>query len=229
MAAKLEQPIQPNFNRMIRLVKQKWDVDYLRNDLIKLETHIIHTLDFDLHYNSPLIFLERYLRLYELDRVKQDPMAYIIDKVARVFCRCILRSKAHLSLKPSQIAAAALSLAANVSKSPLVERLGTKQLNAAKLDQLIFDDVVCTEFNSVRQSVAVASVPKLMNCPLRMWSSKILDHARLDLDFDIKPSYLMLLKEADRVIFAGQLAQDRSYQPSTARESSLQSAVRLSV
>ena len=151
MAAKLEQPIQPNFNRMIRLVKQKWDVDYYRDDLIDLETGIIRTLDFDLHYTSPLTFLERYQRLFELDRIVEDRTSGVIDEIARLLIRSLLRSRTYLSLKPSQIAAASLTLAVNVSKSELVERLGTYPVNAAKLDRILFDDVVCTELESSRR------------------------------------------------------------------------------
>ena len=151
MAAKLEQPIQPNFNRMIRLVKQKWDVDYYRDDLIDLETSIIRTLDFDLHYTSPLTFLERYQRLYELDRIIEDRTSGVIDEVARLLIRTLLRSRNYLSLKPSQIAAASLTLAINISKSEQVERLGTQPVNAAKLDRILFDDVECTELVSSRR------------------------------------------------------------------------------
>lgn len=151
MAAKLEQPIQPNFNRMIRLVKQKWDVDYYRDDLIDLETSIIRTLDFDLHYTSPLTFLERYQRLYELDRIIEDRTSGVIDEIARLLIRTLLRSRNYLSLKPSQIAAASLTLAINISKSELVERLGTQPVNAAKLDRILFDDVECTELVSSRR------------------------------------------------------------------------------
>ena len=151
MAAKLEQPIQPNFNRMIRLVKQKWDVDYYRDDLIDLETSIIRTLDFDLHYTSPLTFLERYQRLYELDRIIEDRTSGVIDEIARLLIRTLLRSRNYLSLKPSQIAAASLTLAINISKSEQVERLGTQPVNAAKLDRILFDDVECTELVSSRR------------------------------------------------------------------------------
>lgn len=67
MAAKLEQPMQPNFNRMVRLVKNKWDVTLTRLKLIELERDIIDKLDFELHYTGPLLFLERFLRIYNLD------------------------------------------------------------------------------------------------------------------------------------------------------------------
>ena len=52
---------------MCRLVKQKWDVDVTRDQLIALEERVIKTLDFGLHYTGPLPFLERYLRIYNLD------------------------------------------------------------------------------------------------------------------------------------------------------------------
>ena len=60
MAAKLEQPIQPSFNRMVKLVAEQWDVKLTREDLLDLEESIIRTLDFDLRSVGPLLFLERY-------------------------------------------------------------------------------------------------------------------------------------------------------------------------
>ena len=36
---------------------------------------------------------------------------------------------------------------------------------------------------------------------MRIWSTKMLDYARLDLEFDIKPSYQLLLQEADARLF----------------------------
>lgn len=82
---------------------------------------MIERLDFELHYTSPLVFLERYLRLYDLDLIESDEKAKMISMLACLFCRCLLRSKAYLSLKPSQAAAAAFTLAVRVSRSPLVK------------------------------------------------------------------------------------------------------------
>ena len=213
MAAKLEQPIQPNFNRMIRLVKSKWDVDYTRDQLIELEAHIVHTLDFDLHFTSPLIFLERYQRLYNLDRITRDPEANLINQLARMFCRSVLRSKAYLGLKPSQVGAAALTLAVNVSTSPLVELLGAMPLNSGKLENLVGNNrVVCVELDDASERQVK---PKQKNkCPLSMWSEDTLIHGRLSLDEDIRSSYLMVLKEVDERIFKGKLARNPSFQPS---------------
>ena len=58
-------------------------------------------LDFDLQYTSPLFFLERYQRLFNLDRLDKNAEANIINKLARLFCRTLLRSRAYLGMKPS--------------------------------------------------------------------------------------------------------------------------------
>ena len=60
MAAKLEEPIQPSFNRMIRLVKREWNFDTTKEALVELESQVIKRLDWELISVSPLFFLERY-------------------------------------------------------------------------------------------------------------------------------------------------------------------------
>lgn len=45
---------------MVRLVKQQWNITIEKQDLFDLEEKIIRTLDFDLHYVSPIPFLERF-------------------------------------------------------------------------------------------------------------------------------------------------------------------------
>lgn len=67
MAAKLEQPIQPSYNRMIRLVATEWNVAVTKQELIDMEESIIRMLDFDLHFTGPIPFLERFQRIYNLD------------------------------------------------------------------------------------------------------------------------------------------------------------------
>ena len=67
MAAKLEEPMQPSYNRMVRLVASSWNLNIDKKDLIDLEEDIIRQLDFDLHYNSPIPFLERFQRIFNLD------------------------------------------------------------------------------------------------------------------------------------------------------------------
>ncbi len=67
MAAKLEEPIQPSYNRMIRLAKSDWNVTITKDELVELEGRIIRMLDFDLHFTGPIPFLERFQRVFNLD------------------------------------------------------------------------------------------------------------------------------------------------------------------
>ena len=67
LACKLEQPVAPSFTRMVRLVQENWNLQIFKQDLIELEERIIKTLDFDLRFTSPIMFLERYQRIYGVD------------------------------------------------------------------------------------------------------------------------------------------------------------------
>ena len=66
MAAKIEEPISPSIERMINLVQETQKVTLTVETIIDTESDIIRTLDFDLRQVSPLVFLERYLRLFGL-------------------------------------------------------------------------------------------------------------------------------------------------------------------
>ena len=83
MAAKLEEPMQPSYNRMVRLVANDWNVTMEKKDLIDLEEDIIRQLDFDLLYDGPIPFLERFQRIFNLDLVREDPDAYALNNLAR--------------------------------------------------------------------------------------------------------------------------------------------------
>lgn len=60
MAAKLEEPIQPSFNRMVRLVASEWNFETTKEEIVEMESQVIKTLDWDLHMLGPIFFLERY-------------------------------------------------------------------------------------------------------------------------------------------------------------------------
>ena len=60
MAAKMEQPISPSFNRMLALLPPSEQKNITKADLIKLEEKILLSLEFSVHYAGPLPFLERY-------------------------------------------------------------------------------------------------------------------------------------------------------------------------
>ena len=73
IAAKLEQPISPSFNRMIKLLPKSQQLQVEKQDLIDLEEQIMKALDFDFAYASPISFLERFQRLLSVDQESEDP------------------------------------------------------------------------------------------------------------------------------------------------------------
>jgi len=77
----------------------------------------------------------------------------------------ILRTQAYLSLKPSQIAAAVLTLAVNVSTSPIAKSIGIKPLaDDPKRNSLFFENNIVIEMEGVQQPMQ--QIPY----PLKMWN-----------------------------------------------------------
>ena len=61
IAAKLEEPIQPSFERMIKLVQRDWQLSIEKNAMIELEIDILNKLDWDMLRPGPLFFLDRFV------------------------------------------------------------------------------------------------------------------------------------------------------------------------
>lgn len=78
LAAKVEQPLSPNMNKMIQIAHSKLQVRVTRSEMIDMEWKIIGALDFNLRYTSPLMLLDRLLRLQNLDRKSEDSSAKTI-------------------------------------------------------------------------------------------------------------------------------------------------------
>lgn len=68
MAAKLEQPISPSFNRMINLLPDEERKYVTKKQLILLEQDIIQKLGFDFNFPGPMQSMERFLRLLNYDQ-----------------------------------------------------------------------------------------------------------------------------------------------------------------
>jgi len=68
MAAKIEQPISPSFNRMINLLPENQRGYIKKQDLVDLEELIVFELEFEFHFSSPIVLLERYQRLFSVDQ-----------------------------------------------------------------------------------------------------------------------------------------------------------------
>jgi hypothetical protein len=63
MAAKLEQPMSPSFNKMIALLSEDEQKYVTKKRLIDLEEKVLIALSFDFNIPNPIVPLERYLRL----------------------------------------------------------------------------------------------------------------------------------------------------------------------
>ena len=154
-------------------------------------------LDFDLHYSGPVFFLERFLRIYNLDQIKRDREAFAIDYLARNFCRSMLRSKNYLTLKPSQIGAAALILAINLSTSDLAPKVGLKKMQDLNLKSLFFENVINIEMDGVRQKF------KNESCPLKMWNKVVRRTTEMTIQGDLRPAYALMCTIVDQTELNG--------------------------
>ena len=87
-----------------------------------MEEDIIRTLDFNLRKVSQIQFLERYLRLFGLDNVK-DKRSMQIAALAGQYCKFMQREACFLKFKPSHKAAASLLFSINLIQSDLVKSI----------------------------------------------------------------------------------------------------------
>ena len=111
IAAKLNQPLRPKFDLMNRLLQQDYDVSVQTEDFLALERAVLNALQFDLQFVSPLLFLDRYQRIFGLDLESTDSDSAKVGGLARDFCLFMQREASFLQYRPSQVAASALVLA----------------------------------------------------------------------------------------------------------------------
>lgn len=128
IAAKMDQPISPSFKRMVRLVKREWDVEIELSSLIDLEERMLRVLDLSIHNTSPIIFLDRYLRLFGVDNVEEDEDDRQVSQFARRLVKTFVNESSNLNFKPSDIAASALLASLNICDSHLAEEIGLKRV-----------------------------------------------------------------------------------------------------
>ena len=113
---------------MIRLLREKYDMTRKKQDLIDLEELLVRKLDFSLRNVSPITFLERFFRIFGIDRVEKDSNAESIAKLSVEFCTLTQRNCEFLDVKPSLKAAASLLLAFNISQSQVATSIGIKRV-----------------------------------------------------------------------------------------------------
>lgn len=105
----------PSINRMIRLLSEEERQHVTKPLVIQMESEIVRALNFDMNFLSPLTFLERFLRLSDL---QED---FKMNTIAEELCRLAMSKVEFLDYKPSQIAAAAYIIANNLSSSSTKE------------------------------------------------------------------------------------------------------------
>ena len=74
---------------------------------------IVKSLKFDIRYDSPLFFLERFIHIFELDVMYGKDFTRI-EEWARKFCRHTLSSAEFLEFRPSQVSAGCLLMAIKI-------------------------------------------------------------------------------------------------------------------
>ena len=102
---------------MVQLVEETQKFTLQREVLIALEESILKTLQFQIRFVNVPFFLERFKLIFDLDG--SDNRSLQVSNMASRFSRFALRESQFLSFKPSQIAAACLILASNISYSDI--------------------------------------------------------------------------------------------------------------
>ena len=86
LAAKLEQPMQPSFRRLIAYLEKEHATTVERQEVVDLEENILRSFNFSMQYVSPIPFLERFLRIFGLDQ-KENVSANKIVTLAKFYCQ----------------------------------------------------------------------------------------------------------------------------------------------
>lgn len=164
MAAKLEQPMHPSFNIMIRLLADTQGLFVTKQALITLEEKIIRALEFSMHFCSTVPFLERYQLVLGIHNDEEETAQ--IGDMASKLCRFMQRDEQFLRYRPSQLAAAALILALNLSESIFAKQIGmTPKPDAYEKKGLDFEQTINMEIGGVKAE----KQKNVKAVPLKMW------------------------------------------------------------
>lgn len=129
----------------------------------------------------------------------------------------MLRQRVYLTLKPSQVAAAALILAINISTSDLAPKLGIQKMHDLNLKSLFFENVINIEMDGVRQK------NKNELCPLKIWNKVVRRTTQMSIKKDLRPAYIAMCQVVDNHILNGQLGTHPELLCQTADDSQLTS------
>ena len=88
LAGKLTTQKKVCYKKMMALIKKAKGLQHItRKDLLDYETKVLFELDWDLQCVSPILFLERYQRIFDVDRESTDDNAKLVGDLARKICR----------------------------------------------------------------------------------------------------------------------------------------------
>lgn len=162
--------------------------------MIDLEEDIINELDFNLLFPFPTLFLERYQRIFCLDKYRTSKDANLVNILARDYCKVFLKSQNYLKFKPSQIAAAAFMIAVNAFQSPIAQELSLK-----KLKHLMRH----AHFKAYTSKEDLKSYG-----PLAEWNSEVEKLTSVKRDSGLKQTYSQFLDYLNQNQYKNQLSRD---------------------
>jgi hypothetical protein len=188
---------------MVRLVEEEWNIVIAKQELICLEEKIIKMLDYELHYTCPIVFMERYQRIFGLDQEDVDEDARKVGDLARRALRSIVGHSSFLRFKTSQMAGAALMLAINIHQSSIAPQLGLPgKLSNLHERSAFFDMTPSTPSDNEKD-----------NGPLRHWNQGVRRLTQKCVGRDIMPVYKVMVNIVNTVEFEGGLSADSSIFP----------------
>ena len=112
------------------------------------------------------------------------------------------RESCFLDFRPSQIAAAALLFAINMTQSPIAKVCKVENIEDLKLKSLFFGSAIYMEIGGVKVD------EEDDNCPLRMWNSSVEKLTYIQKSRDIEPCYAQLVESLNRELYKGKLSLD---------------------
>ena len=69
--------------------------------MIDLEESVIKVLDFSLYTASPITFIERYYRVFGVDKINVDQDADLVAVLSRKIISIMIKDRSYLNYKPS--------------------------------------------------------------------------------------------------------------------------------
>ena len=101
IASKLEEHNRIELDCLITYAKTNLRANIMKKDVRDQEHRILSHLAFELRYPSPLLFIERFQRVFDLDRESSDSNAARVGAWSRKFCRFIMLNARFLNYRPS--------------------------------------------------------------------------------------------------------------------------------